>query len=413
MKRFALFFSLLFFAQLTFAQNPGCDGVRYNVPVFANVTKTTVPFATAVGYLPNQPVVTLNADVYEPTGDTIADRPAVVLAHGGSFIFGDKADMQSTCELIASEGYVVLSIDYRLYPVLVLGFPDSISIMGAAMKAVADMKAAVRFLREDAAGANQFRIDTSHIFIGGYSAGAVTALHATYMDNGNTIPAFIQSAINANGGFEGNSGDSLNQSFSSHSLAVVNMSGGLYRASWLDAGENPLVSIHGTADDVVPYTAGLAAGIAYLQGSSMIHARAEQVGVWNDLTTVQGAGHTDLYSSATYAAQLTAFFVKASALLESLTCQTSATHLAPTEQATWSVYPNPVSDHASITLPEDMPIANVTILNATGQSVFSANGFNSGANVQTAAWPAGIYWVQIRDSAHPEKVLKPKLLVKQ
>ncbi|MBK8557755.1 MAG: T9SS type A sorting domain-containing protein [Lewinellaceae bacterium] len=352
-------------------------------------------------------------DVYEPEGDTLSERPAVVLAHGGSFIFGDKTDLQTTCELIASEGYVAISMQYRLYPVLVLGYPDSTKIMGAAMKAVGDMKAAVRFLRQDAAGNKTLRIDPEHIFIGGYSAGAVAALHAAYLDSTNIIPAFIQSAITANGGFEGDTGDAANHTFSSSTKATLSMSGGLYRASWLDAGEQPVASIHGTADATVYYTQGLAAGLAYLQGSSWVHARADTVGVWNSLTTVPGAGHTDLYSSANYASQLAAYFVTASAMMETLTCQmSSGTAVANTPVAEWSVYPNPMVDHLRIRLPEGWTNANLMVFNASGQRVLTQENVANEAWIATSAWPAGLYWAKIANPGQ-KQVVVAKMIVKQ
>ena len=260
--------TLLFFAVCIThlsAQNPGCDGVRYKENVFTSVKKTTVQFATAINQA-NSPVM-LMMDIYEPEGDNISRRPVVVLAHGGSFISGNKTDMKSWCELLAKKGYVAASIDYRLFPFFILGLPDSVEIFGTAVRAVGDMKCAVRFFREDAATVSQFRADPDNIFIGGYSAGAVTALHAAYLDSNDVVPAFIQDIIDQNGGFDGNTGSAANQTYSSYSKAVVNMSGGIYRSSWVDAGGVPLTSIHGNADGTVPYLSGLAANIAYLEGS--------------------------------------------------------------------------------------------------------------------------------------------------
>ncbi|HNK29470.1 MAG TPA: alpha/beta hydrolase fold domain-containing protein [Ferruginibacter sp.] len=396
------------------AQNPGCDGTRYKLPVFSTVTKTTVKYCTAPSYFSNQ-TVDLHVDIYQPAGDTISMRPALVLAHGGSFIFGNKSDMQQVCEVFAAKGYVALSIQYRLYPVIPLGYPDSTAIMDAAMKAVSDMKAAVRFLRQDAAGANTFRIDPNHIFIGGYSAGAVTALHAGYLDNNDNIPGFIQSRINANGGLEGNSGDAANHAFSSASGAVVNMSGGLYRREWIGPQSLPLVSIHGTADDVVNYNSGLAADIAYLEGSHLLHARAEEVGVWNDLTTVVGAGHTDLYTSATYAAPLYAFFDKAANLLESLTCTASGTSESAGRQAVdWNVYPNPVAfDGFRLDLPESLDRVDVSVYSMSGQQMYAEQGVEAGRLLPVHAWPQGMYLIRVQSQEHPEWLFPARLLLKQ
>ncbi len=352
-------------------------------------------------------------DVYQPQGDNVSQRPVVVLAHGGSFVFGDKSQMQQQCELLARKGYVAASIDYRLFPIFVSGFPDSIGIFDTAIKAVGDMKAAVRYFREDAATTNQFRADPDHIFIGGYSAGAVTALHAGYLDTNDNIPTFLQNLITANGGLEGVTGTASNKTYSSHAGAIVNMSGGLYRHEWINAGGLPLVSIHGTADATVPYTYGLAAGIAYLEGSSLLHIQAESVGIWNYLQTVPGAGHTDLYESLLYKPQVDSFWVVASTLLESLTCATTATQNVNAAE-NWSVAPNPATDGTiQLTLPTTMQHAEVAAFDALGRTVLPWQKVDQQAALSIASWPVGNYWLQVRDAQMPAQRFVIKQLVKQ
>lgn len=63
--------------------------------------------------------------------------------------------------------YVAASIQYRLFPLFTLGFPDSIKIFNTAVKAVGDMKAAVRHFRDDAATVNQFRAGHAQHFYRG------------------------------------------------------------------------------------------------------------------------------------------------------------------------------------------------------------------------------------------------------
>lgn len=378
------------------AQNPGCDGSRYLNDVFSGVVKTTVNFAPTVNQLGQN--INLAMDVYEPQGDNIAIRPVVVLAHGGSFIFGDKSNLEQYCVLLAKKGYVAATIDYRLYPFLVLGFPDSIDIFDTAIKAMGDMKAAVRFFREDAAGANQFHADVAHIYIGGYSAGAVTALHTSYLDENDQVPAFLQGIVTNNGGLEGSSGTASNHSFSSKSSAVLNMSGGLYRSFWVDGDESPLVSIHGTADETVPYTYGLAANIAFLEGSSLVHARANAVGLYNNLLTVPGAGHTDLYDQAQWKPYVDQYWVNATTLLESLTCTTTGVNVPVT--AEWAIFPNPASkDGITIRLPEEESAAEVRILDAMGKTVVFAGANGNLVQIATGVLPAGIYAVAVKGKA--------------
>ncbi|MDO8368494.1 MAG: alpha/beta hydrolase, partial [Saprospiraceae bacterium] len=208
-----------FISSLLVAQNPGCDGSRYLNDIFPTIKKTTVVYAPTISHQGQN--INLSMDVYEPVGDNISSRPVVILAHGGSFMFGDRTMMKRWCELLAKKGYVAASIQYRLFPWLSSGFPDSIEIFDTAIKATGDMKAAVRYFREDAATANLFRADAAHIFIGGYSAGAVTALHTAYLDADDQIPSFLQTLVTNNGGLEGISGTNSNKTYPSYSGAIV------------------------------------------------------------------------------------------------------------------------------------------------------------------------------------------------
>lgn len=412
MKYILLSFSLLAHLTSLVAQNPGCDGSRYKADIFTAVKKTTVAYAPTISY--SGDAVTLQMDVYEPEGDNLGKRPVVVLAHGGSFMFGDKTDMSAYCTLLAKKGYVAASIQYRLFPLFTLGFPDSIKIFNTAVKAVGDMKAAVRHFRDDAATVNQFRADTLNIFIGGYSAGAVTALHAAYLDNNDPMPAFLSALLPPNGGLEGISGTAANKTHSSQSKAVVNMSGGLYRRNWIDATEVPMTSIHGTADGTVAYLGGLAANIAYLEGTGLLHPYAQSIGLESYLTTVTGGGHTNIYDQAQYAPQLAAFWVQTTTLLEKLACQTVGTddpvHFS---DEPWQVLPNPLSgDVFRLALPESVKAADVRVYDLTGRTVLLADQVPSGGTVPATGLPTGIFVVQIIDPQQPSKVFEVKQLVR-
>jgi poly(3-hydroxybutyrate) depolymerase len=392
------------------AQNSGCDGTRYKADVFSSFKKTTVVYAPTVGHTGGN--INLSMDVYEPVGDVVAERPVVILAHGGSFIFGDRSNMAKHCELLAKKGYVAATITYRLYPFLVLGYPDSMAIFDTAVKAVGDMRAAVRYFREDAATGNQFHADADHIFIGGYSAGAVTALHCAYLDMGDDIPAFLQTLITNNGGLDGISGTASNKTYSSATNATVSMSGGLYRNGWIDAIEVPLVSIHGTADGTVPYVSGLAANIAYLEGSSLLHARANDIGLWNSLHTVPGGGHTNIYDNASYQPHMDTFWVNVTTMLEDITCTSVGTESPAAWENNWFVSPNPnAGQQFTLHLPNEVPVADVQLLNLTGQLVYQQNGVNALGQVRLPALPKGMYLIQLTVPGNPGKRFVAKKFV--
>lgn len=381
------------------AQNAACDGTRFKQSLFNTVKKTTVNYAPAPNHEDLPPIfsdsVVLQIDIYEPEGDAAAARPVVVLAHGGSFIFGDKSSMKDDCERFARAGYVAASIQYRLYPALVLGFPDSTAIFGAVTKAVSDMKAAVRFFRADAAGQNLFRADTNFIFVGGYSAGAVTALHHAYMDEGDDLPPSIANALLENGGLDGNSGSALNRTFSSRVSGVYNRSGGLYRREWLQSGNVPLVSIHGTNDNTVYFETGLAAGIAYLEGSGLIHPRADEVGLTHYLETVVGGDHTGMYTNTQNAAQYANFQQKCFDYFEAVVCATSDLSEPANWEASVQVFPNPAASSFSLLLEDPSTPVRIECWNQQGQLLFVNDAYWSGQALQVGRYPAGNYSLQI------------------
>ncbi|RSK51078.1 alpha/beta hydrolase [Hymenobacter rigui] len=268
---------------------------RYHRPVFRQVqVRRNVEFAhvtTMIG-LPQ----TLYMDVYEPQGDTVRRRPLVVLAHEGGFLTGtrDDAVMTALCTRLARLGYVAATIDYRLY-----FFPfDTVGIGRAAIRATQDMRAAVRFFRHDAATAHKYRIHPQYVFVGGSSAGGFMALQTGYLNKPSEVPAYLDLA--ALGGLEGTGGHA---GYSSRPRGVVNLCGALARASWLEPGDPPLCSVHGTRDGLVPYAKGtigaqLPAQLVY--GSGALRLRANAVGVPNVLRRLRGAGHVPYSFEPTY-----------------------------------------------------------------------------------------------------------------
>ena len=65
--------------------------------------------------LENQ-TVPLVLDLYQPTGDTVTSRPAIVWVHGGFFSSGSKTsgELVDEATTFSEEGYVNVSINYRL-----------------------------------------------------------------------------------------------------------------------------------------------------------------------------------------------------------------------------------------------------------------------------------------------------------
>jgi len=361
-----------FFTNLNFAQSElGCDGVRYIEDVFSDIKKTTLTYGenmTASGS--NQ---VLKMDIYEPENDDAEMRPVIILAFGGSFIFGQRNDMKAYCEAFARKGYVAATIDYRLYP-LILGLPDSLEMTDEVVKAVSDMKASVRHFRMDAATDNTFKVDPNNIFVGGLSAGAITALHTAYLDLGDDVPQYVLDALDANGGIDGDTGSDDNKSYSSEVTGVLNLSGGLQSAGLISAGEVPLVSIHGTNDGTVPYASGIANGILYIEGSSILHTQAEAVGIDNYFKSVQGGGHTNFYIDPAFGADMTEFYLNMFGFFHEIICpdvQVSANQIDLSAQV--KVFPNPSFDKIEINFEGIHSNYDIVVYDQLGRMISFAN----------------------------------------
>jgi len=125
----------------------------------------------------NTTPVDLKMDIFEPTGDTLSKRPAIVICFGGGFLTGDKDhwSIRLLAEQLARRGFVTATIDYRLG----MNIFDQDLGARAVYRAVQDGRAAIKYLR---ANASTFNIDPDEIYIGGHSAGAFIALHNLYLD---------------------------------------------------------------------------------------------------------------------------------------------------------------------------------------------------------------------------------------
>ncbi len=316
------------------AQNAAlaCGNGRYVSNVFPDPPTKTADvvfgYNTSRNYASgvNTPI-TLKLDVYEPAGDVATQRPLLILAFGGAFIQGSRqdADIVAICQEFARKGYVTAAIDYRIIEndlnnQAAIFFNQSY-LTDEVIRAVSDMKAAVRFFKHDAATANAYRLDPTKIFVGGFSAGAITALEVAYTDN-VTDNLNTQAAYVANGGLEGNTDlpapNNLLPTYDATGIAgVFNIAGGVNSLGIIDANDPPLYSAQGTADQTVPYDCGTVQGTQFtICGSNQMQQKATAVGLLNQLHPVVGGGH----SSPANDPDRTQIIAEAAAFLQPLVC---------------------------------------------------------------------------------------------
>jgi acetyl esterase/lipase len=198
-----LLFMFTAIAAFSFAQHSTCDGSRYINNQYIPDTTIGIVYgnSTTAGGSNND----LLLDFFEPTGDVAVNRPLLIFAFGGSFIGGSRDAMHGLCAYYSAKGYACAAIDYRLYDGPLFPLPDSVVMTDEVIKAVFDMKAAIRFFREDADQANLYKIDTNLIFVGGISAGGIVANHAGMLQETDVVQPYIQTIIDDNGGWTGNS----------------------------------------------------------------------------------------------------------------------------------------------------------------------------------------------------------------
>ena len=269
-------FSLLALFTMAFA-----SPAKYTEPVYEVTVDKDVPYATAMGYYTHAPVgdrestfmlmfqcdslrpVTLEMDIYSPTGDDSSRRPLLLMMHGGSFFIGHKEEPGQVgwCEYFASLGYVAVSINYRL------GFhARKNDIRQAEYRALEDADAALEYLL----GREDLRIDKDRVFLAGTSAGAMTALSLAFRLYGKEPMKEVKSRLRR-------------EDF--RFRAVANLWGSVHDLSVLENASVPILSFQSVADPVMPYDRGYPLGVAGkllsdpMYGTHAVHEKALELGL--------------------------------------------------------------------------------------------------------------------------------------
>jgi para-nitrobenzyl esterase len=399
---FLLVLASLFAANTAANAQTTCDGVRYLRKTFTvNTAPTTVLYGrnTPLG---SSTIKDLKMDIYQPDGDVATNRPVLIFAFGGSFISGTRTDASvvQVCKAYAARGYVTCAIDYRIYAGSLFPLPDSLKFAQLVVKAVADVKAATRYLRKSAANGNPYRINPDVIVAGGISAGGIATMHAAYLRETADAPPFIQTYLTSNGGIHGNTDDPAGSAmmYSDSIMGLVNYFGGLYRTNMLDPGEPPVVSIHGTADNVVPYNFGYAnvfnTNIITINGSGRNHPWASQMGVANQLISVPGGGHGDFLTNATWTDSMDVTSTRF--IYNNVLCKV-ATENAAAADATFTIQPNPSNTAFTLQLSEVSEAYTVQLTDLTGRMVYQSAALrDANHSVPTADLPNGTYVATVR-----------------
>lgn len=262
------------------------DEVFTNFTVEPNITYcqnySVIAASAGIPLLPtgvNPAAPALAFDLYEPDGDTVTERPLIIMLGTGTFLpiirngnpTGMRQDFATTqiCKSFAKRGYVVANLEYRRgwNPTAPTQAERAASIMKAVFRAMQDTKSAVRFFRKDYAQTNQWGIDTSRIILCGQGSGGWVALGYASVDklaeiqlpkflDDNAIPLIDTAVIGDWNGYGGTQNMPSNLGYSNDIHMVCNMGGAMGDLSWLEAGVVPMVSVHCPTDPIATYTTG-------------------------------------------------------------------------------------------------------------------------------------------------------------
>lgn len=253
----------------------------------------------------------LQADVLYPQ-TSHGRTPAIVFVHGGGFVTGDREQMHLLMQHAAARGYLAVSIDYRLaISIDYQGMDDSIADRYqrdvSLLEAIQDVNCAFRWVRANSTALN---VDPTRVAGFGASAGGHLALMNAYAGDvpgfkglsdltvaaraqrsaANVVinwfgPTELVSMLQSSMGVENPSNGGHCDPVIPTVMDCLPQSCPAQYASWSPLGwvrssSPPTLTVHGTADTVVPYAQ--AAGLG---------ARSAAIGHPHGVLPVVGAEH--------------------------------------------------------------------------------------------------------------------------
>lgn len=271
--------------------NKASAQVRYLDPVFSSVNKTSnieydsnrslnILYGTPYP-IGNQPFITfkLKCDIYEPAGDTVTNRPLIIMLSTGSYLppiinrqtTGSKDDSSivEMCTRFAQKGYVVVAMNYRSgwNAATTVQADAAEQLIKVTYRALQDVRNCVRFMKSNA---STYKINTNKICVGGQGTGGYIVLGLATIDKRSEIesnPKFQRSnfspmvSVDTLGDWKGIGGApyfnySGDPTINSDVQMVFNYGGALADSAWLEANSLPMIGIQSKGDIFAPYNTG-------------------------------------------------------------------------------------------------------------------------------------------------------------
>lgn len=375
--------------------------IPFTLPLFQVQEDSNVVYGSGTRY--NGTTVELAMNIFKPVGDGQTERPLAIVIHGGGLFAGDRSEMNDLCHGLAASGWAAATISYRLgfYGNGLFDPPytyDPAEIHRAIYRAMQDAKGAVRFLK----GRHELdSTSTTNVFFVGFSAGALTALQAGYMDQAAQKPP----ACGAIGDVQhflnfyprpdlGTVDGPLNQNGHDASvLGVVSIFGAIADTAWITTDGPALYTYHQTGDPIVgcglqrPYW-GIGLGVPdnwpWLFGSCAMDVRMQH------LAPAPGRYHFHPYNGNAHDLDdPAAVLLEATGWMRDLFCPSTTGLPAAPVAGGFTVYPNPTNGLVHIDL---RPGTSYTLQDAYGRTV--RKGKVTNGTMDLGALPDSVYWLQ-------------------
>ena len=212
-------------------------------------------------------------DVYFPEAG--GPWPVLVYVHGGAWMHGDKSEAAMFARGMTSQEYLVVSINYSLYPA------------GRYPAMIQDVKCAIRALRANAANYN---LDPNRLGVMGVSAGGhlVSLVGTSDESAGTDVGEYLGQSSRVQAVVAMAPVTDLTRSFPNADIELMRQVGfgedNIVEASpvsHVTPDDPPFLLIHGDRDDLVP-----------VEQSQLMFDRLVQAGVPAQLIIVRNAGHS-------------------------------------------------------------------------------------------------------------------------
>lgn len=274
--------------------------------LYSQVQKITKHYRTAVSY--NGTPVDLYMDIFWDENVFSAERcvgesyhEVIMFAHGGFFLGGDRREYQQHCITLAERGFVAVTIDYRLggYDLNVCTQNNSENSTRAVYRALQDAHSAMVYLQRNLSRIVRGLTRTDKMYVGGYSAGAITSLNLAFLDQNevdNDYP-YLKREL----------GTIVEAGYQRIYPSIVVSTGGAINGNLDYIGNNSrstfVLAFAGTADNVVPFDTGNFLNCSLnpvLYGTKAFTNYLDQTGFCSRSVVLPGGGHGSFMNSGSF-----------------------------------------------------------------------------------------------------------------